>query len=162
MKVTKRRDFLILSTGFAGSAFAKSTRANNQDPSFVSLRDAHKGTVEIDLRIMNQFGEQPQEVQNFYLAYREAVMSEKAEEKVTEVCRQFGRHILGGPMLGDLTSTSVSVWMHLAEPVALKVVVQEKNGKDLKNFNFEKGERILSLPCLGPVSYTHLTLPTKA
>lgn len=164
MKVTKRRDFLILSTGFAGSAFAKSTRANNQDPSFVSLRDAHKGTVEIDLRIMNQFGEQPQEVQNFYLAYREAVMSEKAEEKVTEVCRQFGRPILGGPMLGDLTSTSVSVWMHLAEPVALKVVVQEKNGKDLKNFNFEKGERILSLPCLGltpDTSYTYQVMDER-
>ena len=127
---TKRRDFLILASGAIGGVVgAKPSGKEPQDPSYVSLKDAHIGTVEIDLRIMNQFGEQPKEVQDFYVACRSALTGKNADEKVTEVCRKFKRPVLGGPMLGNLTTTSVAVWMHLHEAVPVKVVVEKERGE---------------------------------
>lgn len=146
---TKRRDFLVLATGAAGSAIAKPSQKGAADPAFVSLSEAHKGTVEIDLRIMNQFGEQPKEVQDFYVACREAMTGKDAEAKVAQVCREYERPILGGPLLGDLGTTKVSVWMHLPEPAALRVVVTKKSGGEKMTFRSEKGELMFSVPCRG-------------
>ena len=113
------------------------------------MSDAHKGTLEIDLRIMNQFGEQPQEVQDFYVACRAAMTGKNPDPDVADTCQKFGRSKLGGPMLGDLSSTSVSVWIHLPEPDVVNVTVTPKAGGASNTFQSGRGKRVLTVRCEG-------------
>lgn len=71
----RRREFLVLAGSTVGGMLTAHA-GQGADPRYVSLGDAHNGTQEIDLRIMNQYGDQPAAVQNFYVACREA-MTEK-------------------------------------------------------------------------------------
>ncbi|MCM2374899.1 alkaline phosphatase D family protein [Aporhodopirellula aestuarii] len=123
----------------------------------VSLKEAHEGTLEIDLRIMNQYEVQPQEVQEFYTACRSALTGSNPEASLSEQCRKFNRMALGGPMLGDLTSTSVAVWMHLPVPERVDVVVTRKGDVASKKFTSGGAERIHSVRCEGLLPDTRYT-----
>ena len=155
----RRRQFLTLAaagvsgaTTIPSSLVGKETRAD-----YVSLGEAHRGTPEIDLRIMNQFGVQPQEVQDFYLACRKALTGKNPERALIEVCRKADRWKLGGPMLGDVTSASVSVWMHLPQPIAVHVTITPEASGVQKTFQLDAAERIFSVRCDGLQSGTAYT-----
>ena len=133
----KRRDFLTstaVGIGVAATAtgplVATSLLQEEEGiDKYVSLKDAHKGTLEIDLRIMNQISDIPPGVQDFYVACREALTGNDADNEIANVCSLHNVKKLGGPMLGDLTSSSVSVWMHLPKQEKVKVVVVSDNGE---------------------------------
>ncbi len=148
-----RRGFLgsasLMTAGMLARPIFAASEDANADSRIVSLGDAHKGTLEIDLRIMNQYETQPQEVQDFYTACRTAFTGPNPEAAVAEVCRKFNVWKLGGPMLGDVRSTSVSIWMHLPEPLRVDVVLTPKAGGAAKAFSSGDGERILSVRCDG-------------
>ena len=129
-----------------GTLFGKFYK-NNDNP--VSLKEAHIGSLEIDLRIMNQFGEQPAELQTFYTDCRRALTGNNPQSDLLVVCHRAKRSKLGGPFLGDITPTSLSVWMHLAEPTKVKVVVTaEVDGKS-NTFTSANEESILTVRCDG-------------
>lgn len=136
-------------TSAAAGGVLTSTAAKSSDPKLVSLRDAHIGTLEIDLRIMNQYGDQAQEVLDFYTACREALTGEKPGKALSAVCRRFNRSKLGGPMLGDPTATGVAVWLNLPDPGQVQVrVIPVKGGKS-RTYQSTKKERIHSIACNG-------------
>lgn len=147
----QRRQFLVSAMSGVGAAVvAKSAFAGYDDnPNFVSLGDAHKGTLEIDLKIMNQFGSQPQDVLDFYTACRKAMTAKNAAQEVSKVCRKFKRLTIGGPMLGDIRSDSVSVWMHLPDPDEVKVTLTSKIDGNVKTFRPEMQARIQTVRCDG-------------
>jgi len=143
-----RRDFLVLAgTAFGGVLTAGA--ASPKDSRIVSLRDAHIGTLEIDLRIMNQYTDQPQELQDFYAACRKALTGADPEQAVARVCRQFKRDTLGGPMLGDVSATSVAVWIHLPEAKDVQVTVTPVEGGAGQTFKSVEAMRIHSVRCEG-------------
>ncbi|MDF7809092.1 alkaline phosphatase D family protein [Pontiellaceae bacterium B12219] len=143
-----RQQFIVMAATTVGGALA--TRADETAASrIVSLKEAHKGTLEIDLRIMNQYDVQPQEVQDFYTAGRAALTGPNPGAALAAVCRKFNRPQVGGPMLGDLTSTSVSVWLHLPEPGSVNVQLTPKAGGTSKTFSSETSERIQTVRCAG-------------
>lgn len=145
-----RREFIALTAyGIGGAVLANAAVPSTKDPRFVSLRDAHKGTLEIDLRIMNQFKEQPRAVQEFYTAGRAALTGPDPEAAIAEVARSVGRRTLGGPMLGDLTASGVAVWIHLPEPEIVEVEVTSKGSGASKTFASSAAERIQSVRCEG-------------
>ncbi|MEZ6134875.1 MAG: alkaline phosphatase D family protein [Pirellulaceae bacterium] len=123
-------------------------------PAIVTLGDAHKGTLEIDLRIMNQYARQPQKVQDFYTACRAAMTGANPDTALVEVCQAYQYSKLGGPMLGDITSTNVAVWMHLPEPRRVHVSVTEKLDGASKIFKSTEAERFHSVRCEGLVPDT--------
>lgn len=124
-------------------------RAGVTDESgIVSLKDAHIGSLEIDLRIMNQYTTQPQEMQDFYKACRAAMVGKDRDREVAEVCQKFERGTLGGPMLGDVTATSVAVWMNLPESDSVKVVVWKGKGEH-QIFSPKEAARCFSVACEG-------------
>ena len=139
-KTIKRRQFLASTAVGIGVAATNPLQAAllqeaNEDK-YVSLKDAHKGTLEIDLRIMNQLPDIPQEVVDFYVACREALTGKDADNQIAKVCEKHNVKKLGGPMLGDLTSSSVSVWMHLPTKEIVHVALVASNGKKTE-FNSE-------------------------
>jgi alkaline phosphatase D len=149
-----RRSFMAYAGATAASMAATPEPVVAQNPQedlpqVVSLSDAHQGTLEIDLRIMNQYVTQPQEVQDFYTACRAAMTGENPDAAVAAVCRTYKRSKLGGPMLGNITSTSVAVWMHLPEPHRVDVVVTAKSGGASKTFPSTGNERFQAVRCQG-------------
>ena len=143
----ERRKFLQLSAATVGGTLL-GRAADGEKSRIVSLKDAHVGSLEIDLRIMNQYTTQPQEVQEFYTACRAAMTGGNPESEVAEVCRKFKRDTLGGPMLGDVTDTRVAVWMSLPRPDSVKVVVSRKEGEPLE-FSSKEAGRFLWIACEG-------------
>lgn len=123
--------------------------AQSEDSRIVSLRDAHIGTLEIDLRIMNQYTTQPQEVQDFYTECRGAMTGENPEADVAVVCRKFKRRKLGGPLLGDPQSTGVSVWMNLPEEALITVVVTSETDGVAKVFRSKEAAKMITVRCDG-------------
>ena len=122
---------------------------NKKGKGYVSLKDAHIGTQEIDLRIMNQFGEQPQEVLDFYVACRAALTGDNAQQDLIKACHEAERLKLGGPLLGDLGTTRVSVWMSLPQPDVVQVVVKPKNGGAAMTFKSDGNDAIEVVRCEG-------------
>lgn len=115
-------------------------------PAQVSLSDAHKGTLEIDLKMMSQFVPQPKEVTDFYTACREAMCGSDPRHDVAEVCRKYHRNKLGGPMLGDVTENRVKVWMHLPMPGTIRVVLKpETDGPEREYASAEPDEYPVAL-----------------
>lgn len=142
----RRREFLILAaTAFGGTLIGHAAKA--QDTRIVSLKDAHIGTLEIDLRIMNQYVDQPTELTDFYKACRVAMTGEQPEQAVAAVCKAHQRLKLGGPMLGDLTATSVAVWVHLPEPDVITVTVTSKDGGASKTVTASEAVLTHSVSC---------------
>ncbi|MDF7800159.1 alkaline phosphatase D family protein [Pontiellaceae bacterium B1224] len=144
----KRRHFLVLTGATVGGALT-ARAAKPKDPRFVSLKEAHQGTLEIDLRIMNQFQTQPQDVQDFYTRCRVAFTGRNPDVELPKICREFKRRTLGGPMLGQLSTDSVAVWVHLPEPEAISVEVVPTAGGKPAVFKAEKSERVVSVLCDG-------------
>lgn len=149
----QRRQFLAIAAATGASlaipGASAATKKGNRNDKFVSLGDAHKGTLEIDLRIMNQFGDQPQPEQDFYTDCRAAMTGGNSEQDVAKICRDSKRSKLGGPMLGDIQANSVSVWMHLPEPDVVKVIVTPEEGGKRMTFQSSRDSRILTIRCDG-------------
>ncbi len=148
-----RRMFLISTLSGMGGVLAAPALSigleTKQQPSAVTLKEAHIGTLEIDLRIMNQFGVQPQEVQDFYVACRAAMINKNAKSQLVEICQNFKREKLGGPMLGDITPNSVSIWMHLPKPEKVEVIVTAVKGGDPMSFQSKGDDPIQTIQCDG-------------
>jgi alkaline phosphatase D len=98
---------------------------------------------------MNQFGVQPQELQDFYTACRAAMTGMTPESDVADLCRKFKRRKLGGPMLGGISATGVAVWMHLPEADTVKVVVSASGNGASQIFASGDAARIFSVRCEG-------------
>jgi len=147
-KNLQRREFLMMAASTVGGVLVGNT-APVKDSRIVSLKDAHIGTLEIDLRIMNQYTAQPQGVQDFYTASRKAMTGKNPVHDVAKVCSQFKREKLGGPMLGDLTATSIAVWMHLPQADSIEVLVTSKGDGTSKKFQSDEAACYLSVPCDG-------------
>ena len=120
----------------------------------VSLKEAHEGTLEIDLKIMNQFVSQAQDVQDFYIACREALVGKNPDRDVAELCLKFNRRKIGGPMLGDIAETSVSIWLHLPEPSGVLVTLTREGSDSGKTVKSNTTGRYLSIHCDGLLSDT--------
>ena len=132
----KRRQFLASTAIGIGVVATQPLEASllqdrDKESNYVSLKDAHIGTLEIDLRIMNQLPDFPQKVQDFYVACREALTGDDADNQIAKVCSKHNVKKLGGPMLGNLTSTSVSVWMHLPTKEEVQVHTATGNGEQV-------------------------------
>ena len=161
----ERRRFLVSTLSGVGGILAAPALSVGQEEKHestaVSLEEAHIGTLEIDLRIMNQFGVQPQEVQDFYATCRAALTEEGAISQLAAICKKFKREKIGGPMLGEITPNSVSVWMHLPEPEMVEVLVTPVTGGAAMSFRSQGDDRILTIKCDGLSPNTDYTYSVR-
>ncbi|MBK1855417.1 alkaline phosphatase D family protein [Verrucomicrobiaceae bacterium 5K15] len=117
-----------------------------KDPKFVSLREAHDGRTVIDLKILNQFEDQPKEVQAFYTEARAAILAEDADQ-LAKVCQKYGHAIIGSPMLGTISDSGVSIKVHSPVPTGLKVVLSASGSQ--QEFVQDDKKRINTVACSG-------------
>ncbi|MFN3189216.1 MAG: alkaline phosphatase D family protein [Aureliella sp.] len=96
----------------------------------VPLKEAHKGTLEVDTRLLDSYGGPPENQRQFYFAAREhfarnpdATFSDSA---VLEAAAANQIHLMGGPLLGDLRSDGVRIWLRPATDEPLWIHVNDQ------------------------------------
>ncbi|MEM1228003.1 MAG: alkaline phosphatase D family protein [Planctomycetota bacterium] len=125
----KRRDFLWTASAIAGCS--RCALADSIEPQFrVSLPEAHRGTLEIDTKLLDSYGPPPSERRQFYLAAREVFERQRDtgfdDPAILDAARQHSIDLMGGPMLGDLRHDGVTIWMRPATDRPLFIRLGER------------------------------------
>lgn len=130
----------------------------------VSLGDAHKGTLEIDTRLLDSYGRPPEERRAFYLAAREILADSPAasptDPRIIEAAQKAGLPLLSGPMLGDVSESGITVWFRPVSAGTLTVQVTSGTGNTNKEFRVDISQpgaatrvRLDGLPANTEISY---------
>ena len=154
---------LIFATLFSQLTCSGVFAQENQDPKFVSLEQAHDGKLFIDLKILNQFQDQPEETIAFYTEARDAILGGETRKHLPQVFERYGMDSFGKSILGKLTSESVTVRMQL--PKAAKLTVKVKSKDEEKVFSSEKSKTIQFIKCdklSSNTAYTYSVLSADA
>lgn len=127
----RRRPFLTMIVSVL--AFGPRAVARVTAPLFkVSLKDAHKGTLEVDTQLLDSFKRLPENIRSFYLESRSVFdgspTADFSDPTIVEAAKTHDLPLMGGPMLGDLHSDSVTVWLRPAQVGALSIKVTNEDG----------------------------------
>ncbi len=136
--------YIMMTIVCTSACFAGSGTQGQVDEKFVTLSEAHRGTLYADLKILNQFEQQPAEVEDFYIHARDAIFRHNARHHLEEVCERYGRELLGGPMLGDLRHDRVTVRVQFPKSRAMSIVVTDADGGSRR---YESKERLVHHLC---------------
>lgn len=103
--------------------------ASPVEPTYrVSLNQAHKGTLEIDTRLLDSYGRLPENRRSFYLKAREILTASPGarltDPKIIALAEQCELPLIGGPMLGNLGSNNITIWLRPGSSEALTVKVE--------------------------------------
>ena len=122
--INRRRFMLLMSSVFVSlRVMAKSVERKIR----VSLREAHKGTLEIDTRLLDSYGGPDDNVRQFYLDARKVFAGSRSadfsDSSIVKAAEANGVALMGGPMLGDLSDDGVTLWIRSAfkEPLSVRV-----------------------------------------
>lgn len=126
----KRRNFLIVSASTTvGMQPASGEMVPRKIP--VSLPQAHKGTLEVDTNLMDSFGPPPENLRQFYLSAREVFANDRHanfdDPRIVDHAQRNSIDLMGGPMLGNLKSDGVTIWMRPANDQPLEVRVADRS-----------------------------------
>lgn len=104
----------------------------------VSLGQAHKGTLEIDTRLLDSYGGPAEARRSFYLRARDVLVASPAakptDPQIIEAARAAGLPLMSGPMLGDLSASGITVWFRPIQVEGLTVQVTAKELGQRKEF----------------------------
>lgn len=94
-------------------------------------KEIKAGTLEDNLRLLNQWGQQTETADRLYAAAYKALaakvdatfMDVANNAEVQQICRENGIAHLGGPMLGSVTPDGARVWLRTVRPAKVEVRV---------------------------------------
>ncbi|MBI9019364.1 MAG: alkaline phosphatase D family protein [Phycisphaerae bacterium] len=129
-----RRQFLKATIGLSTIALLK------PELIFAGEKPLHqrlgKGDINTSLEILNMWGTQPQEIQDWYKVSHKFLatdlQSSYAELAKTETFIDLAKKLklthIGGPILGDITTNSVKIWVRTLKPakVMAKLTIDNK------------------------------------
>ena len=89
------------------------------------------GDLASNLKLLNQWGEQPASIQRLYEAAYKVLQAKSGatyadvanDSQVRQLCADQGRVHLGGPMLGCISSRGARVWIRTLQPAKIQVQV---------------------------------------
>lgn len=153
----KRRPF-VLALGAMLFPWRRA-RAEVVDPAFrVTLPEAHKGTLEIDTKLLDSYGPPPAGLRQFYLDARALFHDNPGaaftDDAIVQVAKQHAVPLMGGPLLGDLRSDGVSFWLR---PATSQTITVRAGGRAVQSDSPVPGEDVrLPLTGLNPATtYTY-------
>ncbi|NEW85403.1 MAG: alkaline phosphatase family protein, partial [Mariniphaga sp.] len=102
----------------------------------VTLKEAHIGNLEIDTKLLDSYKLLPENYRQFYLDAR-LVFSKNAYADFTnpEIIKAAKKHhlpLMGGPMLGELHESGVSLWLRPSTKNSIEVRVINSEGNNEK------------------------------
>lgn len=96
----------------------------------VTLPEAHKGTLEVDTRLLDSYGEPEANLRKFYFDVREVFESNQTADfthpEIVASAKKNEVLLMGGPMLGELRKDGVTLWIRPAIDAAMTINVAGK------------------------------------
>ncbi|MHC4324463.1 MAG: alkaline phosphatase D family protein [Planctomycetota bacterium] len=130
----QRRQFIKGAVGISTTAIMpfQATVAQAAKKDKKKKQKKPKGDLSGNLELFNQWGEQPENVQQVYTAIFKALQADPdaayadaaADPDVQRLCAENGITHLGGPMLGTISSQGARVWLRTLKPAGVKVQVK--------------------------------------
>jgi alkaline phosphatase D len=106
----------------------------------VSLKEAHKGTLEIDTLLLDSFGGPSETRRSFYLTARkilaESPNATPEDPRIIEAAKTAGLPLISGPMLGDVSENAITVWLRPVHVETLAVRVMNEGATLTRKFPF--------------------------
>lgn len=126
----KRRPFLITLGSFLTTF--RLVLAEGSMPIFkVTLGEAHKGTPEIDARLLDSYGRPAHNLRQFYMDARKLFQADAqaafTDPAIIAAAEKYGLALMGGPLLGDLRDDGVKVWMRPATERSMTITVADQS-----------------------------------
>ena len=133
-----KKTFLINTLLWVTLVSPQNLSAQDERLHHVTLKQAHTGTLEVDTLLLDSYGPPPGNIRQFYLQSR-AILSEKKDRDFThpeiiESAKKNGIALMGEPMLGDLGSDRVSIWLRPARRDLLTIKLGDEDGKVIRQF----------------------------
>lgn len=103
----------------------------------VTLSEAHVGNLEIDTKLLDSYGKLPNNIRQFYLDARAVFAAESSanftDARIVAAAKEHGLPLMGGPLLGDVSSDSICLWIRPASSAALKIKFKASRDADTKS-----------------------------
>ncbi|MEM0965868.1 MAG: alkaline phosphatase D family protein [Verrucomicrobiota bacterium] len=118
----------LLSTGSADPVYVEPTESSVP-------RDVRKGSLEMDTWIMDNYGLAQNDRRDLYLGAREYLSASRdarlSDSEVVSMAQDMGISLISGPLLGDLTTEGVSIWMRpsIADDLTILVIGENEDPK---------------------------------
>ncbi len=104
----------------------------------VTLKEAHIGSLHIDTLLLDSYEAVPGNVRKFYLEARKVLTTHEGadytDEQVVAAAKQHDIHLMGGPMLGDVSDEGVSLWLRPATTKKLRMIVKGVDNSDREKY----------------------------
>jgi alkaline phosphatase D len=131
-----------LSLCFLGSAVVFAAEVLPVKPGHaVSLGEAHRGDLRVDTQLLDSYGRLPEDVRTFYLAAREILVDSPqatpADPRIIEAAQRAKLPLISGPMLGEVSENSITVWFRPVRAEGLTVRVAGGKDGQPKDFRVE-------------------------
>ena len=106
----------------------------------VTLNIAHKGTLEVDTKLLDSYGKLPDDIRSFYLEAR-AILAQNPKARLNDleivnIAKNKGLDLISGPMLGDIQEDVVSLWFRPVEQGRFNVNLIDSQG-ETKSYSVE-------------------------
>lgn len=137
--IIKRRSFvaLLMFCGLLASVCCAEVKPVKPTHA-VSLNQAHKGNLEIDILLLDSFGRLPEERRTFYLMARQILADSPtatpSDPRLIEAAKKSGIPLISGPMVGDVSESGITVWFRPVHVEVLTVQVTAKEGNKKEDF----------------------------
>ncbi|MEM9367126.1 MAG: alkaline phosphatase D family protein [Planctomycetota bacterium] len=97
----------------------------------VTLPEAHRGTLEIDTRLLDSYLSPDAKLRKFYFRARDVFASKSdasfTDQAIVKAAEDCDVTLMGGPLLGDLRSDGVTVWLRPASDHPCEVRVGSRS-----------------------------------
>lgn len=101
----------------------------------VTLQQAHKGTLEIDTMLLDSYVVMPKNIKNFYVDARSVFSNPNfTNPLIVKSAQENNLPLMGGPMLGQLHDTSISIWLRAASDDKITVNVSAVDTDSKKTY----------------------------
>lgn len=104
----------------------------------VTLPEAHVGNLKIDTKLLDSYGQLPENIRQFYLKARTVFVgnpdADFTHPEIIEAAQKNDVPLMGGPILGKLSGEGVVIWLRPATKNNLVVTVKKIGSSAEKSF----------------------------
>ncbi|MDN3664726.1 alkaline phosphatase D family protein [Algibacter miyuki] len=102
----------------------------------VTLKQAHVGSLEIDSLLLNSYETVPENISTFYFDTRALFEGNEIDFTHTDIVASALNNemkLMGGPMLGDVKSNGISIWLRPSNklPIYIRVTALNSNKQNI-------------------------------
>ncbi|MFT4835574.1 MAG: alkaline phosphatase D [Methylophagaceae bacterium] len=140
MKRKNKMKTLLIVAGLSSALAVCQTTTNHINVSqAVTLKEAHKGTLVSDTKLLDSYQPLPEKLRQFYLDSRFVFANNPTANfthpEIVKAAKKYNLPLMGGPMLGQLREEGVTVWLRPSTSEPLTIKVEKVDSGEIKTYS---------------------------